>query len=65
MKVLFVDTVDPMLKDMLEKKSYYCDTAYSKTKEEIEKIIHKYEGIIIRSRFKIDQKLIQKYMIFG
>ena len=60
MKVLFVDTVDPMLKDMLEKKNYYCDTAYSKTKEEIEEIIHKYEGIIIRSRFKIDQKFIDK-----
>ena len=60
MRVLFVDTVDPILKDMLEKRNYRCETAYYKKKEEIEKIIHKYDGIIIRSRFKIDKQLIDK-----
>jgi len=54
MKILFIDTIHPLLKEELEKLNYNCDTAYKKSKSEIEDIIDGYEGIIIRSRFKID-----------
>lgn len=58
MKILFIDTVHPLLKNELEALNYKCDTAYDKSKSEIEKIISNYEGIIIRSRFKIDKQFI-------
>ena len=58
MKILFIDTVHPFLKQELEKQNYICDTAYDKSKTEIQKIIHNYQGVIIRSRFIIDKEFI-------
>jgi D-3-phosphoglycerate dehydrogenase len=58
MKILFIDTVHPLLKQELEKGNHICDTAYDKSKTEIEQIISNYQGIIIRSRFKIDKQFI-------
>ena len=58
MKILFIDTVHPLLKEELEKQNHICDTAYEKSKTEIEGIISNYQGIIIRSRFKIDKEFI-------
>ncbi len=58
MKILFIDTVHPFLKQKLEKQNYICDTAYDKSKAEIQEIINNYQGIIIRSRFKIDKEFI-------
>jgi len=58
MKILFIDTTHPLLKQELEKENHICDTAYNKSKNEIEQIISNYQGIIIRSRFKIDKKFI-------
>ncbi|MEC7646248.1 MAG: NAD(P)-dependent oxidoreductase [Bacteroidota bacterium] len=60
MKILFIDTVHPLLKEQLEKIHYKCDTAYNKNKSEIETIIHNYDGIIIRSKCHIDEKFIKK-----
>ena len=57
-KVLFIDTTHKYLIDQLEKKNIICDFEFSKTKSQIEKIIAKYDGIVIRSRFKIDKKFI-------
>ena len=57
-KVLFVDTTHKYLIDQLEKKNIICDFEFSKTKSQIEKIIARYDGIVIRSRFKIDKKFI-------
>jgi len=58
MKILFIDTVHPLLKQELEKENHICDIAYNKSKTEIEQIISNYHGIIIRSRFKIDKQFI-------
>ena len=58
MKILFIDTVHHLLKQELEKENHICDTAYNKSKTEIEQIISNYQGIIIRSRFKIDKQFI-------
>ena len=51
-KVLFIDTTHRYLIDQLEKKNIICDFEFSKTKSQIEKIIAKYDGVVIRSRFK-------------
>ena len=58
MRILFIDTVHPLLKQELEKRSYICDTAYEKSKTEIQQTIYNYQGIVIRSRFKIDKEFI-------
>jgi len=58
MNILFIDTVHSLLKEELEKQHHICDTAYNKSKEDILKNIHQYQGIIIRSRFAIDKKFI-------
>ena len=58
MKILFIDTVHPLLKQELEKENHICDIAYDKSKTEIEQIISNYQGIIIRNRFKIDKQFI-------
>lgn len=58
MRILFIDTVHPTLKEELEKKGIICDTAYKKNKTEIQQIIHNYHGLIIRSRFVIDKAFI-------
>jgi D-3-phosphoglycerate dehydrogenase len=53
-KVLFVDTVHPMLWEELEKEGFHCIEAYDLNKEEVKAISSDTYGIVIRSRFKID-----------
>lgn len=53
-KVLFVDTVHPMLWEELEKEGFHCIEAYGLSKEEVKAISSDTYGIVIRSRFKID-----------
>ncbi|MBL6872586.1 MAG: hypothetical protein ISR00_01390 [Flavobacteriales bacterium] len=58
-KVLFVDTVHPILWEELEKKGYHCLEAYDLSKEEVKAISSDVYGIIIRSRFKIDASFLE------
>lgn len=60
MKVLFLDTNHPHLINSLRKLDLQCDEDYNSTKEKIEEKIHLYDGIVIRSRFKIDKNFIEK-----
>ena len=60
MRVLFIDRVHPSLKNNLEENHFVCDESYHLSKKEIEKIINNYEGIVIRSRFKIDSNFIDR-----
>lgn len=59
-KILFIDSVHPSLQEELEKAGFQCDAGYTWDKAEIEEKIHNYEGIIIRSRIKIDKTLLDK-----
>ena len=60
MKVLHLDTNHPVLIDDLKNLGFDCDEDYSSSKEKIEGKIHLYEGIVIRSRFRIDKNFIDK-----
>ena len=60
MKILHLDTNHPCLISGLRKLGFENDEDYNSTKKEIEKKIHQYDGIIIRSRFKIDKSFIEK-----
>lgn len=58
MKVLLLDTNHPHLQNSLEKMGFICDEDYTSSKDKIQEIIHLYDGIVIRSRFKIDKPFI-------
>lgn len=58
MKIIFIDTTHPKLIKDLNYKGFICDQAYEKSRSEILKVIMNYDGIVIRSRFKIDKNFI-------
>ncbi|PVW15346.1 2-hydroxyacid dehydrogenase [Marixanthomonas spongiae] len=58
MKILHLDKNHPLLVERLSNAGYVNDEDYSASKEEIEKKIKNYDGVVIRSRFKIDQQFI-------
>lgn len=59
-KILFIDQTHPCLQKELEEMGFVCDYFPEKIKEDIEKIIHQYTGVIIRSRIMLDQKILEK-----
>ncbi len=60
MKVLHLDSNHEILAKGLEELGYSNETDYTSSKEEIEEKISSYDGIIIRSRFTIDQAFLDK-----
>ncbi len=60
MKVLLLDTNHKRIIDGLQSLGLICDEDYTSSKEKIEENIHTYDGIVIRSRFKIDKIFIDK-----
>ncbi|WP_339713873.1 2-hydroxyacid dehydrogenase [uncultured Kriegella sp.] len=60
MKVLHVDTNHPLLIQQLNDLGFENDEDYTSSKKEIEHKIHLYDGLIIRSRFSIDQSFLEK-----
>ncbi|MBI4947591.1 MAG: hydroxyacid dehydrogenase [Bacteroidetes bacterium] len=63
MKILFIDSAHPSLKIELEKNAFICEEDFHSSKEEIEKKISQYDGIILRSRINIDRKLIDAFIL--
>jgi D-3-phosphoglycerate dehydrogenase len=60
MKVLFADSTHPTLPDLLENEGYIVHENKCENKEECLQIIDQYEGIIIRSKFIIDEPFLEK-----
>ena len=58
MKILFIDSAHPSLREELRKQKFICEEDFTSPKSEIEKKIPSYDGIILRSRFNIDKKFI-------
>lgn len=59
-KILHIDSNHPLLWDQLEKAGFSNETDFISSKDEVEKKIHNYHGIVIRSRFKIDKQFLDK-----
>ena len=59
MKILLLDSNHPILKKGLEKLGIECDEDFSSSKSKVEEKINIYDGIVIRSRFKIDNVFIE------
>lgn len=59
-KILHLDSNHEYLNDILTQNGFENIHNYTDCKEDIEKIISQYEGIILRSRFPIDKAFIDK-----
>ena len=59
-KILLIDTLHPSFKSTLEQQGFVCDEGYAMSKDEILSIIKEYNGVAIRSRFKIDADFLSK-----
>ena len=58
MKVLHIDSNHPLLLEQLSALGWQNDQDYTSSKEEIEQKIAAYDGVVIRSRFKIDKQFL-------
>ena len=58
--ILHIDSNHPLLQQQLEQAGFQNDQDFTSTKQAIENKIENYNGIIIRSRFKIDKTFIDK-----
>lgn len=59
-QILHIDSNHPLLWDQLEQAGFVNHEDFTSSKPEIEAKIHHYQGIVIRSRFKIDQTFLDK-----
>jgi len=59
-KILHIDSNHPLLLEQLQQAGFTNDEDFTSTKAEIEDKIHNYQGIVIRSRFKIDKTFLDK-----
>ncbi|GBF21239.1 D-lactate dehydrogenase [Arenibacter sp. NBRC 103722] len=60
MKVLHLDVNHPLIIEQFNALGFQNDEDYTSSKEEIEKKIANYDGVIIRSRFTIDEAFLDK-----
>lgn len=60
MKILHLDSNHPILKSRLNEEGFINEDDFASSKEQVEDKISQYDGIVIRSRFKIDQKFIDR-----
>lgn len=58
--ILFIDSVHPLLQKELEAKGFICHLQYEWSREKIGEELHKFDGVVIRSRIKLDKELIDK-----
>ena len=59
-KILHIDNNHPLLWEQLEQTGFQNEADFTSSKAEIEEKINEYQGIVIRSRFKIDKTFIDK-----
>lgn len=59
-KILHIDSNHPLLWEQLEQAGFINHADFTSSKDEIESKIHDYQGIVIRSRFKIDKQFLDK-----
>jgi D-3-phosphoglycerate dehydrogenase len=58
MKVVFIDTVHPILEERLQAAGFECVDATSKSREECAQVVEDAHGIVVRSRFPMDEAFL-------
>lgn len=59
-RILFIDTAHPYLEEELTRMGFLCDYFADFGREDYEKIIHNYFGIIIRGKIRLDAEILSK-----
>ena len=59
-KILFIDASDPILPEKLEALGFECEFKLDSDRQELEKLLDQYFGVVVRSRIKIDQSFMDK-----
>ena len=59
-KILHIDSNHPIMLQQLTDLGFTNELDFTSSKEEVEQKIQNYQGIIIRSRFKIAKQLLDK-----
>lgn len=59
MKILIVDSNHSILHETLISNGFSCDLFWDKSVNELKSILPNYDGLIIRSKFKIDKTLLE------
>ena len=60
MRVLFLDTVHPILDEMLTQKGFDCIHVEEKTISEFQNELENSQGLVIRSRFPVNEEFLMK-----
>src|SRR5690349_19864345 len=58
MKILFIDTVHPLLTELLRKEGHECIDGSKLPLDELKKALPNYDGAVIRSRFIFNKELL-------
>ena len=58
MKILHLDENHPLLLELLEVAGFENTKAYTTPKEEVERLLPNFDGIVVRSRFPIDAEFL-------
>jgi len=58
MQILIADQNHPILVKTLTEEGFKCDEFYSKSTEELQQILPNYDGLVIRSKFKLTKELL-------
>lgn len=58
MKVLFIDSVHPILEQRLRKLQFDCETDYNSNRVELLSKISHYQGLVVRSKTPIDKEFL-------
>jgi len=59
-KILHIDSNHPLLWEQLQQAGFQNEADFTSSKQEVEVKIENYQGIVIRSRFKIDKTFLDK-----
>lgn len=59
MRVLFIDSVHPILEEKFTGIGFHCEDGTSLSREEILKKINLFDGVVIRSKFAIDKRFLK------
>lgn len=58
MRILLADSNHPVLYETLTKAGFTCDFYWDKSAEELQRILPDYDGLVIRSKFKITKQIM-------
>ena len=59
-KVLFIDSTHPSLREGMENLGFHCDYFPEYGREDFKEIIGDYEGVIVRSKIKLDKEILSQ-----